>query len=114
MGMGDMKSIEGLMEIAEKNNTVIYNGFYRTPMEALGSAGRDIEIKRDNLASIAKQFTIDFLSGKKTATNWDAYIKDLKAAGYDEVYEFYKQTAYSFPTSTVSGTESQSSVNAKR
>ncbi len=114
MGKGDMKSIEGLMEIAEKNNTVIYNGFYRTPMEALGSAGRDIEIKRDNLASIAKQFTIDFLSGKKTATNWDAYIKDLKAAGYDEVYEFYKQTAYSFPTSTVSGTESQSSVNAKR
>ena len=66
------------------------------------------------MSAIAKQFTIDFLSGKKTATHWDSYIKDLKSAGYDDVYEFYKATAYSFPTSTVSGTESQSSVNAKR
>ncbi len=114
MGRGDMKSIEGLTSVAESNNSVIYNGFYKTPKEALGAESKDIETKISDLSSIAKQFTIDFLSGKKTATHWDSYIKDLKTAGYDDVYEFYKATAYSFPTSTVSGTESQSSVNAKR
>ena len=114
MGRGDMKSIQGIRAIADSNNTVIYNGFYKTPKEALGAESKDIETKISNLSSIAKQFTIDFLSGKKTATHWDSYIKDLKSAGYDDVYEFYKATAYSFPTSTVSGTESQSSVNAKR
>ena len=115
MGKYDMKSIEAVKGEAEANNTIIYNGFYKTPKEALGGAeSKDIETKISTIASIAKQFTIDFLSGKKTATHWDSYIKDLKAAGYDDVYEFYKATAYSFPTQTVSGTESQSSVNAKR
>ena len=114
MGRYDMESIEAVNGVAEANNTVIYNGFYKTPKEALGADSKDIETKISDLSAIAKQFTIDFLSGKKTATHWDSYIKDLKAAGYDDVYEFYKATAYSFPTSTVSGTESQSSVNAKR
>ena len=114
MGRYDMKSIEAVNGVAESNNTVIYNGFYKTPKEALGAESKDIETKISDLSAIAKQFTIDFLSGKKTATHWDSYIKDLKSAGYDDVYEFYKATAYSFPTSTVSGTESQSSVNAKR
>ena len=106
----------------EKNNSrvindgsVIYQGFYRTPTELLGSAeGKDIKTKIEALQTIARNFTVGFLKGEKTTSSWDSYIKDLKAAGYDDVYEFYKAASYGFTTVSKDGVESQSYANAQK
>ena len=114
MGKYDMKNIKLVNTFAKDNNSIIYNGFYKTPQEALGDASGDIQAKIDRLSGIAKQFTIAYLSGEKSDADWNNYIDELLSAGYNDVYEFYMQAAYSFPTKTVSTTETQSFVNAIR
>ena len=112
MGKYDMKNIKLVNTFAKDNNSIIYNGFYKTPQEALGDASSDIQAKIDKLSVIAKQFTIAYLSGEKSDADWNNYIDALQSAGYNDVYEFYMQAAYSFPTKTVSTKETQSFVNA--
>ena len=111
----DAPCIEELRAGADASNSYVYDGLYRTPTDYLGSKdGAEMETKMSNLKAIAKDFTIGFLGHTRSASDWDNYIKSLQEAGYDDVYEFYSRTAYSFPTSYVDGVMSQSSVNAKR
>lgn len=94
-------------------NTIIAPGFFPSASEVLsGSEASDMALKMESLKMLAKNFTIDFLSGKKGENDWVAYTKSLKDAGIEEVYEFYVHNAYSFTTKHKDGTKSMSDVLA--
>ncbi len=93
----------------------IYTGMFVDPIDRLGNEeGRDIQGKIDTLSKLAKEFTVDFLSGKRTETAWETYIHALNTAGYKDVYNFYKNTSYSYVDEYDESVSSQSDVNAKR
>ncbi len=93
----------------------IYTGMFVDPVDRLGiTEGRNMQNKIDTLSKLAKEFTVDFLSGKKTDTAWETYIHALNEAGYKDVYNFYKNTSYSYVDEYDESVSSQSDVNAKR
>ena len=101
--------LEMVKEFAAENNTVIYNGFFPAVTEVL--SGKDASAMLNKISTIqqlAKSFTIDYLSGKKSDSDWTAYIKSLQDAGIEEVYEFYAATATTFVTETKEGVHSMS------
>ncbi len=93
----------------------VYTGMYPDPVDRLGAeTGRDMQNKIDTLSRLAKEFTVDFLSGKRTETAWETYINALNQAGYKDVYNYYKNSAYSYVDDYSESISSQSDVNAKR
>ncbi len=93
----------------------ILQGMYMDPIERLGTAtGSDMQKKIDTLASLAKQFTVDFLKGDITETAWETYINSLNVAGYMDVYNYYKNAAYTFADEYDESVSSQSDVHSKR
>jgi len=94
-----------------EQGTIIYNGYFPGVTEVLsGKEAAAMNTKINNLSSIAKSFTIDYLSGKKTDNDWNAYIKSLEDAGIKDVYEFYAATATVFMTEHKEGVYSMSSI----
>ncbi len=92
-------------------NSQIMAGFFPAPTEVLsGAEASEMNLKIKQLSSVAKQFTIDYLSGKKGNNDWDAYIKNLEEIGIKEVYDFYNDYAYTFNTQNKDGVKSMSSV----
>lgn len=92
-------------------NTQIMAGFFPEPSEVLsGAAASDMNLKISTLSKIAKQFTIDYLTGNKGKNDWSAYVKSLDEAGIQDVYEFYSEYAYTFNTVKKDGVRSMSSV----
>lgn len=95
-------------------NTQILAGFFPEPNEVLsGAAASEVNFNISRLSSIAKQFTIDYLTGKKGKNDWSAYIKSLDEAGIASVYEYYNEYAYTFNTAKKDGVKSMSSVLSK-
>ncbi len=96
-------------------STHIYTGMYVDPLERLtGETGRNMEAKIAQLSQLARDFTVDFLSGKKTEAAWETYIHSLNEAGYKDVFNYYKNAAYAFVDEYDDSISSQSDVNAKR
>ncbi len=106
--------IEQAMSVAEANNTICYKGFYESTKTVLGKESGDMDKKISALTSIARQFTVDFLSGKQTEAGWTNYIKNLQDAGYDDVYAYYELALTNCVTEKKDGVMSQSDVNTKR
>ncbi len=93
----------------------IYNGMFIDPVQRLGSVtGTDMQNKIDTLSQLAKEFTVDFLSGKRTETAWESYINALNTAGYKDVYNYYRSESYAYVDTYDESVSSQSDVNAKR
>ena len=94
-----------------EQGTIIYNGYFPGVTEVLsGKEAAAMNTKINNISSIAKSFTIDYLSGKKTNADWNAYIKSLEDNGIKEVYEFYAATATVFMTEHKEGVYSMSAL----
>lgn len=111
----DETNINAQMKQVESTGSMVAQGLYRTPTEYLGAAeASSYDRKISTLSTLAKEFTVGFLKGEKTEAHWDSYIKSLKDAGYNDVYEFYKISAYSFTGTYDPNVESQTTVNNKR
>lgn len=111
----DEAAINAQMNSVNSNGSMVSVGFYMTPAEYIGGSEASVyENKISNLKTIAKNFTVDFLSGKKTESDWTAYIKNLEEAGYNDVYEFYKVASYGFSTTYDPNVESQTTVNNRK
>ncbi len=100
-------------KVAE-TNSACYKGFYQSTKEVLGKDSNDMEKKINALATIARQFTVDFLGGKQTEAGWTNYIKSLQEAGYDDVYQYYVDALKGCVTEKKDGVKCQSDVNSAR
>ena len=111
----DEPNIKKQRELVNKNGTLIEEGMYKTPAEYIGgSDATKYERQISDLKAIAKNFTVDFLKGDKTSSDWTNYIKSLDEAGYKDVYEFYKVASYGFSREYNPDVESQTTVNNQR
>lgn len=107
----DTAGINAQLKQVENSGSMISIGFYMTPAEYGANAYAN---KISTLKTLAKNFTVDFLKGTKTESDWTAYIKSLEEAGYADVYEFYKAAAYGFLTTYDPNVESQTTVNNRK
>lgn len=88
-----MSSYQNIIDahIAKNNetNNFIYKGFYHNASYLGSTEATSLQQKMNSIKSIAREFTIAFLSNEKQATDWVNYIIDLREAGYYDVYRFY-------------------------
>ena len=88
-----------LVADVKANGNLIYDAFLPAANEVLsGKEASMMQIKIDNLTKIAKNFTVDYLSGAKGDSDWDAYVKSLNDAGYQDVYDFYAANVWFWQT----------------
>ncbi len=106
--------IDKTIATATDNNSICYKGFYSSTKDILGKESNEMIKKITALQTIAKNFTVKFLSHEASESDWTNYIKSLQDAGYDEVYSFYVDALKGTPTKYQEGVASQSTVNAKR
>ncbi len=107
-------NINQIISEAEKNNAICYKGFFDTAKKVLGKESGDMTKKIKSLQTIAKNFTVKFLSHEASESDWTSYIKNIQDAGYEEVYEFYVMALKGTPSTYRSDVLSQSYVNELR
>ena len=79
-----------LVENTKKNGMVIYELFAPSAFEVMQKAEAEaMEAKIAQLSALAKDFTREYLRGRKSDSDWEAYKKSLENAGYNDVYKFY-------------------------
>ena len=103
--------LDEMNKYANENNVFIYNGFFSGVTEVL--SGKDASAmmnKMNTIQRLAKEFTIAYLSGTKTDSDWLDYIKSLTDAGIEEVFEFYQFNTTTNVTEAKEGVKSMSYV----